>query len=389
MDKEIKKTSLKESKDAGLNISITTTNVIDDIETEWRFVENLGVQSPGQNFDFIKVWLDILDINPEDQYFSVLKIDNVPIIITALEATKMMGVKTLMPFTKSQVGVEAPLVNAKAMAKFSEQEQKSLWQALIKSFKVFDLIYIPYVPDDALYSQLGMSAPADMLYRSEFENWEQCNIEQRTRSRRKHDKQHSAKLNALGDVSFEEIGADNKNIDNIISLMFEQRAQRFKIMGIKNPFTEEQRKFYHEITKKNGAMKVVLHVLRLNDEIIAIRYNIVHQEHMFCLISSMSTKIKVQIAAPGKQNLLRVMQTIFDAGTRVYDMGAGLTDEKRHWCNSLTPLRHFYIPLSPFGFIIAHLHRMKKTLRFHIKNSKKLAGLLKKLRKKMRMLRAK
>ncbi len=382
MDKEIKKTSLKKSKGASLNISITTTNVIDDIETEWRFLENLGVQSPGQNFDFIRTWLGILDIKPENQYFSVLKIDNVPIIIMALEATKMMGVKTLMPFTKSQVGVEAPLINAKAMVKFSEQEQKSLWQALIKSFKGFDLMYIPYVPDDALYSQLGISAPADMLYRSEFESWEQCNREQRTRSRRKHDKQHSAKLNALGDVSFEEISADNKEIDNILSLMFKQRAQRFKILGIKNPFEEEKhRQFYYKIMKSNGDMKVSLHVLRVNKEIVAIRYNIIHQKKMFCLISSMSENIKMQAGSPGKQNLLRVMQTIFDAGIRVYDMGAGLTDEKRHWCNSLTALRHFYIPLTFKGYIISILHRIIKTLRFHIKNSKKLGGFLKKLRR--------
>ncbi len=166
--------------------------------------------------------------------------------------------------------------------------------------------------------------------------------------------------------------------------MFEQRAQRFKIMGIKNPFeNKKHRQFYHEIAKENGLMKVILHVLRLNDEIIAIRYNIVHQKLMFCLISSMSTDKKVQIAAPGKQNLLRVMQTIFDAGINIYDMGAGLTDEKRHWCNSLTPLRHFYIPLSSFGFTVAHLHRMKKTIRYNVKASKKLSGFLKKLRKKL------
>ena len=55
-------------------------------------------------------------------------------------------------------------------------------------------------------------------------------------------------------------------------------------------------------------------MLRLNGEIVAVRYNIVHGDRMFCLISSMSDDPAIQNGSPGKQCLLRVMQTVFDAG---------------------------------------------------------------------------
>ncbi len=377
------------TKQASLNISVISSNNIKEIKTEWRYLESLGVQSPGQNYDFVAQWIDSFEIKPSEQYFSVVKLDNQPIAIFALQLFSKLGIKTLMPFSGYQVGVGAPLIDASIIAKLNEIERKQIWRAAIEPFKGTDLIHFPYVPDEIsgnsnLFYQLGISAPADMLYRAKFDSWEQCNIEQRTRSRRKHDKQQSAKLNALGDVAFEEIAGSNSRAKDIIKIMFEQRTKRFKAQGIKNPFNGQLQKFYYDAANNNGNLKVILHVLYLNREIVAVRYNIVHQNRIFCLISSMSSDEKVQAGSPGKQNLLRVMQTIFENSDITYDMGAGLTDEKRHWCNIKISLRHYYIPLSFFAQIIAQLHRLSKTIRFHVKNSKKLGGFLKKLRKNFR-----
>ena len=84
---------------------------------------------------------------------------------------------------------------------------------------------------------------------------------------------------------------------------------------------------------------------------------------MFCLISSMVDCDRIQTGSPGKQNLLRVMQTVFSQGIRVFDMGAGYTDEKRHWCNVQVPLRQHYVALTPLGMGVAAAHRVYQSLR--------------------------
>ena len=110
---------------------------------------------------------------------------------------------------------------------------------------------------------------------------------------------------------------------------------------------------YDATVAPNSGVDVRLHVLRLNGEIVAVRYNVVHGDRFFCLISSMSDDPAIQGGSPGKQCLLRVMQTVFDQGARIFDMGAGFTDEKRHWCNVQIPVRQHYIPLSAIGSVSA------------------------------------
>src|SRR3569832_836100 len=118
----------------------------------------------------------------------------------------------------------------------------------------------------------------------------------------------------------------------MLDTMFAQRAARFREMGVFDPFSVPKIRAFYDATVNDTAVPVRLHALRLNGEIVAMRYNITHGDRMFCLISSMSEDQSLRPGSPGKQCLLRVMQTVFDAGTRVIDMGEGFTDEKRHWC---------------------------------------------------------
>ncbi len=129
--------------------------------------------------------------------------------------------------------------------------------------------------------------------------------------------------------------------------------------------------------------------MELNGEIVAMRYNIVHGDRLFCLISSMSDDPTIQGGSPGKQCLLRVMQTVYGQGFRIFDMGEGLTDEKRHWCNQHIPVRHHYMPITRRGAIAASAHRSLHTLRRRIKNDEKLLGWAKTLRGTMLRLKGK
>ena len=78
------------------------------------------------------------------------------------------------------------------------------------------------------------------------------------------------------------------------------------------------------------------------------------------------------------------MQSEFDAGTTIFDMGSGLTDEKRHWCNVHIPMRHHYLPLSFWGYLFAQGHRGWQRLKISLKSNAKLFGLYKAWRIRVR-----
>ena len=137
--------------------------------------------------------------------------------------------------------------------------------------------------------------------------------------------------------------------------------------------------FYHAALEPNSGVDVRVHVLRLDGEIVAVRYNVVHGKRMFCLISSMSDSERIQGGSPGKQCLLRVMQTVFDAGFSSFDMGSGFTDEKRHWCNVQVELRQHYVSLTALGSAVAAAHQGYQRLRAWAKTSDRIKKLRRQL----------
>jgi CelD/BcsL family acetyltransferase involved in cellulose biosynthesis len=119
-------------------------------------------------------------------------------------------------------------------------------------------------------------------------SFEEADKTQRNKSRRKHDRQQGEKLEAMGAVAFEVVG-NGAEAEAALDTMFRQRALRFREMGVSDPFTAPAiRKFYDGTVAEPSGVSVKLHVLRLDGEIVAMRYNIVHGERLFCLISSMS-----------------------------------------------------------------------------------------------------
>jgi CelD/BcsL family acetyltransferase involved in cellulose biosynthesis len=300
----------------------------------------------------------------------------------------MWGLNVLTSFAGTHVGSNAPLVDRDFLSGLDVRSRHAFWYNFTRKLHGADLAYICQVPggpdvEGSPFEGLGLSVPGDQLHRSAFSSWAQCDAEQRSRSRRKHDKQQGQKLQAMGQVAFEVVEGDGDTGD-VLDAMFAQRAERFRMQGIPDPFSDETvRNFYRNVMASGETLKGRLHVMRLDGEVVAVRYNLVAGDRMFCLISSMSVAPEIQPGSPGKQCLLRVMQTEFDGGVSMFDMGAGMTDEKRHWCNVHIPLNHHYVPLSACGQMFALAHATYQKLKAGVKENKTLFALAKTMRARL------
>jgi CelD/BcsL family acetyltransferase involved in cellulose biosynthesis len=362
------------------------------VAANWAALEAAEIESPGQSAAFTRTWVEAMEIPEDDQFYLTAAFDGEPVALLALWRRRVKGVRLLSWFPGPHVGCNAPLVDAERLAMLGSVERAALWSAMLEKLEGADLIYLKSVPQlfvagVDIFAELGQSIEAETLYRAQFASWEEANTTQRSKSRRKHDRQQGERLEALGQVSFEEVRGGPEAMP-ILELMFRQRAARFLAMGVPDPFAEPSvRAFYDATLSPTGGLDVRLHVLRLDGEIVAVRYNIAHGQRLFCVISSMSDDPTIQTGSPGKQCLLRVMQTVFDAGYRVFDMGAGFTDEKRHWCNLKLPVRQHYVPLTTLGTMAAKGHFGWQVLRQKLKANKAVMSAVKAVRG--RMLRAK
>jgi CelD/BcsL family acetyltransferase involved in cellulose biosynthesis len=273
------------------------------------------------------------------------------------------------------------LIDSERFAALKPHERKLLWRAMRRAIKGADALMLCAVPlfegTPDPFAELGDNITTETLFRSTFSSWEEADRTQRGKSRRKHDRQQGERLDALGKVEFQEL-SNGPEAEAVLEIMFRQRAARFVEMGVRDPFAcPKTRSFYDRSAATGSGIAVKLHVLRLDGDVVAVRYSIAVGDRLFCLISSMSDDPAIQGGSPGKQCLLRVMQSVFDAGWSVFDMGAGLTDEKRHWCNEQVPLRNFYLPLTLRGRVASLLHRHWQALRCRIKGNERLFGLAK------------
>ncbi|HTJ56155.1 MAG TPA: GNAT family N-acetyltransferase [Devosiaceae bacterium] len=372
-----------------LPLSVSSTHCIEDVQTIWRGLEAGGIESPGQSYDFIRLWVEARQIAEKDQLYLVASLAGQPVALLPLHRTARAGVKVYSWFPGSHVGCGAPLLDVALFTRLTADERRAFWRGVFGELKGADLVFLGTVPEQVqgiagLFAELGQSLPVETLYRSAFSSWNDADSTQRTKSRRKHDRQHGDRLAALGKVEFETVTSGEAAAPAVLDEMFRQRARRFEIMGIKDPFAPADiARFYADTVAPASKVRVVLHVLRLDGEIVAVRYNIAFGDRLFCLISSMSDDERIQGGSPGKQCLLRVMQQVFDEGFRVFDMGNGFTDEKRHWCNVQVGLNSHYVPLSAKGSLIVAAHRQWLALRARIKGNEKLLKLVKTARAKL------
>lgn len=370
---------------AGRAFRITATHSLWEVEPIWRALTAKSIESPGQNLDFIRLWIEAMGIPERDQFYVIAWQEQTPLALVPLQRRWDKGVRVLSWFPGPHVGCNAPLVDVARMTAMSAEDRRRVWIRLLRSIAGADVVYMKAVPQLVvdgvdLFAELGQALDADILYRAAFSSFEEADRTQRNKSRRKHDRQQGDKLAALGEIAFSEID-NGPDALAVLDIMFRQRAARFREMGVFDPFAiPAVRQFYDSTVAAESNLPVKLHVLRLNGEIVAVRYNIVHGDRLFCLISSMSDDPAIQHGSPGKQCLLRVMQSVFDGGYRVFDMGEGLTDEKRHWCNQQIPVRHHYMPITRRGALATQAHQHWQSLRRRIKNDERMFGWAKFLR---------
>jgi CelD/BcsL family acetyltransferase involved in cellulose biosynthesis len=366
-------------------LAITATHRLAEVEAVWRGLTAGTVESPGQTIDFIRLWTEALKIPPADQFYVVAHLDGAPLALVPLQRRLDKGVRVLSWFPGPHVGCNAPIVVVPRLAAMAPEERRRLWIELLRGIAGADVVYLKAVPQLVvdgvdLFAELGQSIAADTLYRAQFSSFEEADRTQRNKSRRKHDRQQGDRLAAMGEVDFGALD-NGPEAQALLATMFAQRAARFRDMGVFDPFALPMvRRFYDSTAAAGSGLPVKLHVLKLNGAVVAIRYNVVHGDRLFCLISSMSDDPAIQSGSPGKQCLLRVMQTVFAQGYGVFDMGEGLTDEKRHWCNVQVPVRHHYMPITRRGALAASLHRGAHLLRRRVKNDERLLAIAKSAR---------
>ncbi len=204
--------------------------------------------------------------------------------------------------------------------------------------------------------------------------------------RRKKFRGQVRKIEAVG--GFEHFVARSLTEKNaLLNLFFEQKAIRFKALGLPNAFqAPETQAFFHMLLEVDGSSldtPLELHALRLKGDyrgrIAAIAGLSRKGDHVICQFGSIDESL-VPEASPGELLFWLMIERSCEEGAALFDFGLGDQDYKRRWCTVETVQHDILLPISAAGHLAAFAQRGVVRTKAVIKGNPQLYSFIQRLR---------
>ncbi len=203
----------------------------------------------------------------------------------------------------------------------------------------------------------------------------------RKRKLKKH-RQHSRRYEESG--GWRIAGPQNQaESDTVLDLYFAMKAQRFRKMGIRDPFADENvRNFFKAFFGEGLTKGRNLHELRFLEvggtlrSIIGKLLGDTGPTVEFAAIA----EDELTSASPGEFLFFEDISRSCDEGRSIYNFGIGDEPYKREWCDIELTIYDTLVPLSAKGKLFTALQSVRNAIAGSLKRNPRLWGLAKTLR---------
>lgn len=362
------------------------------LETDWRALEASSAASLHQGFDWCAAWA----ATHASQLLLVRgSIGQKTVFILPLELVRGRFFRTARfigsPHSNINTGLFA--------ADFDPLTCDQLAAALItdlsaKLSRVADIVTLEKMPFDwhGIRHPLA-SLPAVRNQNSSFQlpllaNFEATLAQLNAKRRRKKFRVSEKRLEALG--GYDHVVATTPNERRqILDLFFEQKAVRFKALGLPNVFQDnETQAFFHALAAVDPTVEgqpLELNAIRLRGEqdgrIVAIAGLSRKGDHVICQFGSIDEDIAAD-ASPGELLFYLMIRRYNAEGVTLFDFGIGDQAYKRSWCTVETIQRDIVLPLTLRGRLAASAHKAVVRTKAAIKKNQKTYAFLQRLRQR-------
>ena len=154
-------------------IAVAVTSQIEDVEDIWRGLSARSIESPGQSYDFIRLWVAHRKVPRADQLYVVGSIDGMPVVLLPLHRKRVYGLRVLTWFPGANAGCYAPIADYDRLAALGVEGRCRLWTAMTDALSGADAVYLRSIPvavggHDGLFDELGATLAVETLYRSQY-----------------------------------------------------------------------------------------------------------------------------------------------------------------------------------------------------------------------------
>lgn len=371
-------------------VQITLHPDMEKLEREWRRLEADEFNSPHQGYDWCLAWARTHD-NPLAIVEGVG--DGRTLFILPFEILRHNMIRTAQfiggRFSNINTGLFDPDFRASCTAADSAALARTLVVALQGKA---DLLSLQNIPLDWRGERSPFAALPAVEHQNRafqlplFADFDATIDQVNGKRRRKKVRGQTRKLEAAGGYEHLIARSDGEKAA-MIDLFFQQKAVRFKALGIPNIFqAPETQAFFRMLLERSGDGQdaaLELHGLGLKGEheggIAAIAGLSRKGGHVICQFSSIDETLAPE-ASPGEFLFWLMIERCCAEGAALFDFGLGDQDYKRRWCPVETVQHDVLLPITAPGRLAAIAQRGVTRTKAVIKGNPQLYALIQRLR---------
>jgi CelD/BcsL family acetyltransferase involved in cellulose biosynthesis len=344
-----------------------------------------AIHGAPQSFLWIDSWRAIVNA---DSFVVGLFDGNGPILLVPLEVVSQSGTKIVRYPGGSHANCNFPWLRKEYCGVVGREAVRQLIETIRKARSDIDALSLTRqlselqgTPNPLL--TLGMEPNPNPVLAASLDGGFDAVLDYANRKRKlKKHRQHSRRYEESG--GWRIAGPQNRTeADNILDLYFAMKAQRFRKMGIRDPFADENvRNFFKTLFGEELAKSQELNELRFLEvggtvrSIIGKQFGDTGSTVEFAAIA----EDELTTASPGEFLFFEDISRSCDEGRSIYSFGIGDEPYKREWCDIERTIYDTLVPLSARGKLFTTLQSARDAIAGSLKRNPRLWSLTKTLR---------
>lgn len=358
--------------------ALEITDDLGTVEHLWRAFEKDGVCSPYQRFDWVSSFASAFAAKDGFalRVVVVRQDSGHPLLVLPLALHRRHGLTIASAVGGKQANYHLPIF-PRGMGSQVASELPRILTQVAKSAGI-DAYAFENVPP--VWSEernplvLGVSSSsANNAYELELTGDAESSLKRigSSESRRKLRKKEKA-LAQWGQLTWR-LARTPDDINAVLDCFFHQKSERFRAMGIRDPFQEETLRTFIRNACFNGLDRglpaLELYGLWLEGRLLATFGGAVDRQRLSCMINSFDGDPDVARFSPGYILLSKVIRAQHEAGRTVVDLGVGEARYKTEVCDRVVELRDVFMPVTPKGWAYVILSTRVSAIKRFVKQT--------------------
>jgi CelD/BcsL family acetyltransferase involved in cellulose biosynthesis len=341
-----------------------TAEAIDDFaaaEALWRELEATGTVSPYQRFDWQKAYADAMAPLGAFETRVVIVRDAIGRIalLLPLAIERRHGLRVAVPTGGKHANYHLPLLAHGALPPGAAKLRALLREtgrALRLDAYAFSNLPRAWHGVANPLAEGGRPSPSNGYRLALSADTEATLTRVLSKDARKKLRQKDKKLREFGPVAHR-VARQAEDVDAILRAFLAQKRERFREMGLPNPFEDAAAQAFLRAAALAGLCEgrpaIELHALVVGDRIVATFGAAV--DHVRCcgMFTAFDGGAEIARASPGELLMLEVIRFQCRQGRRVFDLGIGEARYKSSLCDEVEELVDVILPITARGRIYA------------------------------------